>query len=208
MAMSAVPRPPEKPPKPVGFDSTTKLLALVRKGNTLAREQLAQRYLHTLRRWAHGRLPARARDLSDTDDLVQLTLIHALNRVDTFEPRREGAFLAYLRRALLNQIRDQIRRVDRRPGRESVSETLAAHDPSPLEEAIGWETLERYEGALAQLTEEQQEAIICRVELGLKYQEIAEALAIPSENAARMAVARALVRLAEKMEAAKGRERS
>jgi len=201
-------RPPGKPPNQAGFDSTTKLLALVRKGNTLAREQLAQRYLQTLRRWAHGRLPSRARDLSDTDDLVQLTLIHALNRVDTFEPRREGAFLAYLRRALLNQIRDQVRRVNRRPGQESVSDSLAARDPSPLEEAIGWETLERYEHALAELTEEQQEAIICRVELGLKYQEIAEALAIPSENAARMAVARALVRLAEKMEAAGGRGRS
>ena len=41
--------------------------------------------------------------------------------------------------------------------------------------------------------------IIGRVELGLTYSEIAAAAGKPSANAARMAVTRALIRLAEEM---------
>ena len=36
------------------------------------------RYLAPLRRWARGRLPQWARDMRDTDDLVQDTLLHTL----------------------------------------------------------------------------------------------------------------------------------
>ena len=70
---------------------------------------------------------------------------------------------------------------------------------SPLEKAIGLETFERYEGALARLSADEQEAIIGRVELGNTYDELAANLGKASPDAARMAVARALIRLAEEM---------
>jgi len=73
---------------------------------------------------------------------------------------------------------------------------------SPLEAAIGQETVERYESALSTLTEEEREAIVARLELGLTHEEIAEALGKPSADAARMAVARAMVRLARAMNTA------
>src|SRR6185503_3182092 len=175
------------------------LLQLVRHGDRPARERLAARYLQVLRRLAHGRLPLRARDLVDTDDLVQVTLIRALDHVEEFEPRHEGAFLAYMRRILLNQIRDEIRRVARRPARSELEGDLPALDRSPLEEAIGRETVERYEAVLDQLKEEQREAIILRLELGFTYHQIAEALGRDSPNAVRMMVTRALVRLGEQL---------
>jgi RNA polymerase sigma-70 factor (ECF subfamily) len=70
---------------------------------------------------------------------------------------------------------------------------------SPLEAAIGIETLERYEGALSRLTDEERDAVVTRVEFGLSYAEVAEALGKPSADAARMAVVRALVKLANEM---------
>jgi RNA polymerase sigma-70 factor (ECF subfamily) len=184
---------------PPNLESTATLLRLVRHGDRPARERLAARYLQVLRRLAHGRLPLRARDLVDTDDLVQVTLIRALDHVEEFEPRHEGAFLAYMRRILLNQIRDEIRRVSRRPARSELEGDPPAQDPSPLEDAIGRETVERYEAILDQLKEEQREAIILRLELGFTYQQIAEALGRDSPNAVRMMVTRALVRLGEQL---------
>ena len=70
---------------------------------------------------------------------------------------------------------------------------------SPLEAAIGSETVERYEAALRRLSSEQREAIVARVEMDCSYQEVAQALGKPSPDAARMAVSRALLRLAQEM---------
>jgi RNA polymerase sigma-70 factor (ECF subfamily) len=61
------------------------------------------------------------------------------------------------------------------------------------------ETIDRYEKALAQLSEEQQLAVVLRVEYAFSYKEIAEELQGPSANAARMVVTRALARLARLM---------
>jgi DNA-directed RNA polymerase specialized sigma24 family protein len=70
---------------------------------------------------------------------------------------------------------------------------------SPLDQAIGSEAVDRYEAALARLRPEDREAIVARVEMDCSYGEVAQALGKPSPDAARMAVSRALVRLAEEM---------
>ena len=180
-----------------GIESTAALLVRVRDGDAAARDALALRYREMLRKWAHGRLPAAARDLVDTEDIVQVTLMRAFVRLDQFEPRREGAFLAYVRRIILNQIRDQAKRARRRPLHHELEEdTMEDGARSPLDEIIGRENVQRYEHALGQLTDRQREAVILRIELGLRYREVAEALGAASVNAARLIVARALVRLA------------
>lgn len=183
-----------------GYESTASLLIRVRAGDVSARERLTARHLVLLSRWAHGRVPHAARDLVDTDDLVQSTLIRALNNLDTFEARGEGAFLAYLRQILLNQIRDQARRARRRPEHVGIDDSIdAADDRSPLEEAIGRDRLRDYESALGRLGEGQREAVILRLEMGMRYREIAEALEAPSANAARALVGRGMVHLARLM---------
>ncbi len=181
-------------------ESTATLLELVRDGDASARDRLVARCLPALRRWAHGRLPRRARGVVDTDDLVQVSLLRALNQVGRFQPRHEGAFLAYLRRTLLNAIRDELRRAHRRPAGAELVEDLTDPAPSIVEEAIGRELVERYEEALATLPEAHQQAVILRIEFGYSYQEIADAVGSPSANAVRMTVTRALVRLAEGMD--------
>jgi len=183
--------------QPPDLESTAALLVRARDGDPAARDGLARRYHEILSRWAHGRVPAAARNLLDTGDLVQTTLMRAFDNLDRFEPRREGAFLAYLRQILLNRIRDVARRARRTPPMQELSDAFPdTRFRSPLEDVIGSESLSRYEKALTRLSERQREAIVLRLELGLRYREIAEALNADSVNAARLVVARALIRLA------------
>jgi len=135
----------------------------------------------------------------DTADLVQDTVIAALRRLDHFEARREGALQAYLRQALANRIKDIIRQRRRRPESTELPEQLADAGTSPLEQAIGAENTARYEAALQRLRDEDREAIIARLELQYSYEDLAVALDKPSADAARVAVKRALHRLAQEM---------
>ncbi|MBY6204423.1 RNA polymerase sigma factor [Halomonas denitrificans] len=183
------------------LESTASLLRQVSEGDAQARERLCSHFLPILTRWAHGRLPHYARDLSETQDLVQAALISALDKVDDFDALREGAFLAYLRKILLNNIRMEIRRVTRRNAHGFADSELEPTDPeaSIVSEVIGVDVLERYEAALMTLTDKAREAVMLRVEFGYSFPEIAMATDTPSANSARMLVSRSLVQLAEAM---------
>lgn len=171
----------------------------MRGGDGAARERLLARFLPVLRRWASGRLPGHARGLADTDDLVQITLLRAIERLSDFEVRREGAFLAYLRQILLNAMRDEIRRAARRPSEPLGDADAPSPEASALERAVGRETMDAYEAALEQLTPAQREAVIMRLEFGFGYARIAEALGPSTPDGARMLVARALVQLGRRL---------
>ena len=107
--------------------------------------------------------------------------------------------MAYLRSILLNLVRDEARRVSRRPEQEELGENLVTPGASPVEEAVGREALERYDAALAKLSEGQREAVVLRVEMGYTYAQIAEAMALASTDSARMMVTRAIARLGRTM---------
>jgi RNA polymerase sigma-70 factor (ECF subfamily) len=183
-------------------ESTFHLIERARAGDQQAVERLFARHVKPLQRWARGRLPKWARDLADTDDLVQDTLLQTFKRIEDFEPRRVGALQAYLRQAVLNRIRNELRRKGREPHATDVDGIEVESAESPLEQAIGREAVERYEAALHRLTTEEREAIIARVEMGYSYEELAEALGKPTPDAARKTARRALVRLAEEMKRA------
>jgi RNA polymerase sigma factor (sigma-70 family) len=182
-----------------GVDTTFDLVERAKAGDSDALNHLFARYLPSLRRWASGRLPRWTRDLMDTDDLVQETVVRAVKRIDRFESRHEGALQAYLRQAVVNRIRDEVRRARRSPAPDLLDDNAADPGASPLEEAIGAEAMDRYEAALERLRPEEREAIVTRVELDGSYQDVARALGKPSADAARMAVTRALLRLAQEM---------
>ncbi|MEM7708732.1 MAG: RNA polymerase sigma factor [Pseudomonadota bacterium] len=184
------------------LESTAALLQRVADDDEAAREQLYRHFLPIITRWAHGRLPQYARDLSDTHDLVQVALMRTLDRIDQFEALREGAFLAYLRKIMLNNIRMEIRRVTRRNKHGINDAEYEVQDPeaSIMGKIIGQEVLEQYEAALMTLSKKAREAVILRVEFGYSFEEIALATDSPSANSARMMVSRSLVRLAEAMD--------
>lgn len=181
-------------------ESTRDLLQRAQQGDREAKERLCGRYLGRLKRWAHGHLPGWAREAADTDDLVQDAVMRSLGRLDQIEVRADGALAAYLRQAVANRIRDELRRAARRP-RVSAEVLDERADPgaSPLEQLVGREALERYEAALARLPEAKRAAVVARLELNLPWEELAAALELRSADAARMSVSRALLSLAREM---------
>lgn len=180
-------------------DATYQLLERAKAGDRTALDVLFTRHIPALRRWASGRLPRWARDIAETQDLVQETVLQVFKRVEAFEPRGEGALQAYLRHAVMNRIRNEFRNKGRRPSFDDLDDQVPGDRTSPLESAIRQEQLDRYDSALSRLSEQERDLIVARVEVGLTYEEIAEALGKRSWNAARMATARALLRLAEEL---------
>jgi RNA polymerase sigma-70 factor (ECF subfamily) len=190
---------PANEPGAVPLLATVELLRLARAGDDRARDQLLARYAPRLRRWASGRLPMYARSLFDTADVVQETLLRVLQGFDRIEVRGPDGFQFYVRQAVLNRIRDEVRWARRRPGPGEVPESLPDPAPSPMEQAIGADVLDRYERALATLDEQDRQLLHLRIELDFDYQEIATMTGRPSRGAVRMAIQRALGRLASAM---------
>ena len=182
-------------------DAATSLELVLRAsaGDQAAYTELYERYKPRLQRWAHNRLPQGTRGAFQTDDLVQDTLTRVFGHLDTFNPRHEGAFQGYVRTALLHRIVDLARRQKGRGQSGPLDAELVALDPSPLDEAIGTQTLERYDAALERLRPQERELIIARIEMGLPYAEIQKMFEKPSVAAVHMAVSRALIKLAEEM---------
>jgi RNA polymerase sigma-70 factor (ECF subfamily) len=138
--------------------------------------------------------------MAETQDLIQDAIIRAIPHLKHFEARHPGALQAYLRQAIANHIKDEIRRAHSRPAGGDVPEDKVDPGPSPLERAIGRERLDRYDAALARLRPIEREAIVARLELQQSYEEVALALGKPSPDAARMLVARAVKNLIKAME--------
>jgi RNA polymerase sigma-70 factor (ECF subfamily) len=204
---TVMPGPKPTPPSPdEGYgdalfsdETTLELVIRAREGDRMAVEALLQRCLPSLTRWAHGRLPASARGSLDTGDLVQEAALHALRRLDAFEPRHVGAMQAYLRQSVINRIRDEVRRVTRHPAPVELPPDHASDDTSPLEAAIQSESYERYRRALSAMNPRHRELVVARVELQWSLAEIAQRFGIRTADAARMAVSRALKRLSLEM---------
>jgi RNA polymerase sigma factor (sigma-70 family) len=176
------------------LESTQNLVHLACTGDERAKCRLMDRCLPPLQRWARGRLPHYARSLADTDDLVQGTLVRTLQRLDAIDVRGTGSFLAYLRQCLLNAVRDEVRRASRWPQHAAGETTLEIS--APLSDPAA---MLDYERALSLLPEPKREAVILRIEFGMTFAEVAAELEMPSADAARMMVSRALIELAGNM---------
>lgn len=179
-------------------DRTTELLRRMRQGDRLAVDTLFSRVMPRLSRWASHRLPRRARDGTDTADIVQDTLLRSLGTLQHFESRGTGSLDAYFRQAAINRIRDEIRRSGRQPQRADMPDLPA--DESPLLDAIASDDAARYRRCLGRLRDADRLAITARLTGQLSYEELAAVMGKPTANAARVAVTRALVRLAAEMQ--------
>jgi RNA polymerase sigma-70 factor (ECF subfamily) len=180
-------------------EPTIELVLSARNGDRLALEALLERCLPPLKRWAHGRLPAHARGSLDTGDLVQEAAMHVLARLDKFEPRHVGAMQAYLRMSVINRIRDEIRKVGRRPQLAELAEEPPGDMTSPLEVVIRDEAYDRYRAALEKLRTRDREMVVARIEVQWSITEIAQRFGMASVDAARVAVSRSLKRLSAQL---------
>jgi RNA polymerase sigma factor (sigma-70 family) len=176
-------------------ESSLALLRRAQTGDPSALDALLTRYRPRLRQWAHHRLPRWARGLAETDDLVQETMVKAVRNLDAFVADSENGFQNYLRLAIGNAIRDEVRKAKRRPPLIELDASLESDGPSPLERAIGRRRLARYETALAQLSQEDREAVVARLEFGFTHSELAAALGKRTPDAARKACQKAIAQL-------------
>ena len=178
------------------------LLKRARAGDRFAVDALFERMFPWLRRRTRGQLPRWARGLIDTSDVVQDALLQALRRIAGFESTSSVAFRAYLRRAVDNRIRDEMRRVGRRNTRGGLEEgdLPAAGGPSPLQQLVEGEAWDLYLRALKRLNPRERRLVVGRAELGYSFKQLALIDGRASPDAARVALRRALVRLSREMD--------
>jgi RNA polymerase sigma-70 factor, ECF subfamily len=180
-------------------EPTIVIIRRIQSGDISAKEDLIRRLQPLLRRWAHGRLPSDIRDLNETEDLVQVALVRSLAQIDQFRSELPGAFFAYLRHSLLNLIRDEIRRHQRRPDHGEIDVELVDVQAVPmLDKIVGAEQLRAYENALATLSKRQQNLVVMRLEFGMSYSEIAAEVG-STPDAVRVMISRAIVDLSKRL---------
>jgi RNA polymerase sigma-70 factor (ECF subfamily) len=177
-------------------EPTVEMVRRIRNGDTNARGELVRRYTPMIRRWASGRLPSNARNLTDTDDLVQVAMIRALNHIDNLRLEHPGALFVYLKQVVLNAIKDEIRRNRARNEHVEIqADSLQVEAQSPDDPEKLYVDLDAYEKVLATLPKRQQRLLVMRLEFGLAYDEIAQECSTTAD-AARMMVSRAVLQLA------------
>jgi RNA polymerase sigma-70 factor (ECF subfamily) len=128
-------------------------------------------------------------------------MTRVFRRIEHFEPQRQQALRAYLRRAVMNRIRDEIRSSRRRGAEVDVEDVDLTVPASLFDHLVDREREARYREGLSKLRPEDREAIVARLELGYTYEQVAIATGRPTPEAARLAIRRALLRLAEAMSA-------
>ena len=120
-------------------------------------------------------------------------------RLHQIELRFPGALLAYLRRSVSNRVADEHRRAVRQGPTATLDDNLPDTHQSPLDVTIGHDKVRAYRTALLALNPDDRLAIVLRLEKGEGYDVIAARLGKPTPNAARVAVARAMFKLAKQM---------
>lgn len=185
------------PSGPVSTDSgesTLLVLERAKQGDRAAAQTLIERAIPAVKRWARGRVPRHVRAEANTEDVLQDAVVNTLRLVSVAKLRSVSGLQFYLRRSVVNRIRDLIRRTRRRG--VPLEPVVEPHDrgPSPLETAIRAERLERFLEGLQRVTPADRQLVVWRIELGYSVAEIAARLgkSIPATG---MRVTRALQRL-------------
>jgi RNA polymerase sigma-70 factor (ECF subfamily) len=152
-----------------------------------------EKYRDYLRFLARTGLNPRLRARLDPSDIVQQTLLEAIEGRDRLEARDARAEAAWLRqilaRNLANAARDNLRaKRDLRLERSieaaldasslRLGSWLAADQPSPSERLEGTERAFRIAQALAELPPEQSEALILNLWHGCSMEEVGERLSV------------------------------
>ena len=125
-------------------------------------------------------------------------------RLDWLELKHVGAMKAYLRRALENRVRDELRRATRRldADRElTCSEPFRSFEnAAPQYRHVRNEEMwKQYRDGLKGLKDRDRRLVVGRAELGYTYEQLAAIEGLPSADAARKAFKRAVIRLSATM---------
>ena len=188
--------------------STVTLLPLAAKGDRRAVAILIERMRPYLKRFGHGRLPHWARSRAETEDLVQESLIRALNHLPRFENQSLKDFRSWLHTVFRNLVTDEKRFVGRVGVPQELPADIEARAMSPEEQTVEQATAGVFERALQRLEPGERLLIVYRLQHGYSFRELADKLGKPSADAARMTYNRALTKLRHEMRRLVERRRS
>ena len=193
-------------------EETQELLGLAKQGDRSATDRLLGRHRESIRRLVAMRLDRKIRTRVDASDIVQEVLVEANRRLNKYLENPVMPFHLWLRQMAKDRIIDAHRRhrvsakrsVDKEQplvaagGLDRSTVELAAqlldHQATPAAAATLHELQSRFESAIAQLPEQDQEIVLMRHFEHLSNQETAQALEL-SEPAASMRYLRAMRRL-------------
>ena len=186
------------------MDDTRNLLARARNRDNQAIEELFRRYRDRLRIALQKLIGSRYRLLvADSEDAAHDAILSALGRLDEFEYRGYGSFLAWLLKSAEFQVLHRIRHLEaqkRGSGAhqnledEGVSEpAVASHTPSKV--AAAEELADRVRHCLELMPPREREIIVLRRYMELDMVEVCAELGLPSRGAGRTLLCRALARL-------------
>jgi len=170
------------------------LVARSKVGDTRAFGELVRRYQKPVFRIVLRMV----RSQDDADDLTQDTFVRAYRGLKTF--KEEFDFHPWLYRIAVNQAINFINK-RKKQAASDIDEVPEAdiktgtEPESPLQAASRQELLGRLESALEKLPEEQRAVFLLRVQEGLSYEEIADAMETPKGTVmSRLARARMALR--------------
>lgn len=174
---------------PLDISESVDLAQQAHRGDSMALDQLLQRYQERLRRIVRIRLGALLRANFESMDIVQEAMIVAARKIESTDLRSSGAILNWLSRIAERKIHDAhdyhtAQRRDRR--REAPLNVVISG------ESVGWEPQDRgsapsaaaergevadiIDEALTELSEDHREVILLRHYCGADWDETAQAL--------------------------------
>ena len=201
-------------------EDTFVLLAKHQAGDPGALNALLERHYPNVERIVRVRLRSAGDARADCLDLVQQTMILALQNLDQFEQREDARLIDWLariaeREVLAHHRRQRAARRDVRreaPKLESAGSTAPQHaavsgDSTPSERAVRDEDRAVLDECIAALPEDMREVLLLRDFAGASWSHIAEQLGRPSSDAARKQHERALSALRVAVRARLGSDR-
>ena len=111
-------------------------------------------------------------DAHAAEDIVHDVFVSLAQSGDTF--RLTGNLKHYLATCVANKARDRLRARKRHVARQNAEAAPTAEAGPPEDRLIFTEQARRIYDALAQLPDEQREAIVLRTKAGMKFRQIAE----------------------------------
>ncbi|MGC6487931.1 MAG: RNA polymerase sigma factor [Planctomycetota bacterium] len=186
-------------------DNTRTLVRRALDHDRDAVDQLFERYRDRLRAALRKLIGPKYRTfLADSEDATHDAILSALKRLDKFEYRGDGSFLAWLLKSAEYEILGRVRAMEAKkrsaPGSQLVLDDAAvavpAKDATPSQVHDEAELAERIRAAMQQLPEREREIIVLRRYMELDSAEICEEMGLPTEGAARALLSRAQARLA------------
>ena len=173
--------------------SDAQLVTLTQEGNTEAFGELYERYVNRIYHYVFRRTSSR----EDAEDVTAQVFFKALKSIQTYKPKENIPFRAWLFRIAHNETANHLRSLSRHPIGQLLEKIHKSGGNSPVHQAEDSELTDALISAIQQLKPSQQQVVILKLQ-GLSNLEIATILN-KSESAVKSLFHRALTQLRKEL---------